>query len=137
MNYYGLPIGVAITKEVAGVAAATSMDFGPAAGELWIVQSLWGWHDDANPQALNWRITDGVTPIVGNAQAAVAQNTRMPFGMVSSTAGWQGLNVNLLPLVLSENLKVGLDAGAMTAGKKLYIAGVVYVIRGMGSYSNA
>jgi hypothetical protein len=128
--------GVPTVKNVEGVAAATSVDLQPPAGEQWVIAWAEGKHDDnGGARVCGFQIHDSVTSVNVGPGVAIANDLCLPLYQTNpdGVAGKSGSDWNL-PLVLNERAHLTLVGVAIGAGKKLYISALVYVFRGIGPW---
>jgi hypothetical protein len=106
---------------VDGAADDITIELQPADGFEYEVVDLWGYHDDGGGnQTLSWALTNGVTT-VSHTGASKAASDNHHFPLYGST------NVMLAsPLYIDHQNYLQLSAGALGAGKKLFIRGIVY-----------
>jgi hypothetical protein len=129
--------GVPQLVNIVGVAAATSADLQPAAGEVWLVAWAQGLHDDTGgARVCGWNLNDGLKNANMGPGVSITNGICIPLYQTNpdgvagkSGADWQ------LPIVLNEKMKVTLIGVAIGAGKKLYINAMVYKYRAIGRWT--
>jgi hypothetical protein len=128
--------GVPVVKSVQGVAAATSVDLQPGAGEQWMIAWAQGSHDDnGGARVIGFQLHDGTTSVNMGPGVSAVNGICIPFAMTNpdGVAGKSG-GEWAVPLILNEKMHLTLAGVGIGAGKHLLIEALVYVFKGAGTW---
>lgn len=119
----GQPYLVSLASGTSG--GDTTLVVQPAPGELWIVRQLYAHHDDAVARDMRWQQFDGTTTVSMPTSGSVAAQIQHAFYQVGVRD----------PIILTNRVYAQIVCLAMTAGKAVYVWGMVERIRGVETES--
>lgn len=115
-------------KEQANVASAggaTVVHLRPAAGEVWRVISLQGWHDGAANRNVNWRYTDSAGIMDLTAAASVAASALQSF--------YDNVKCADAVVLTYESYLSFVGGAGMLAAEKVYVQAIVEELTGFNT----
>ncbi len=106
-----------------GTATVLDLDMRPPEGELWAPLWVRGNHDDPAGRNLSWQMIypTGVAGLMTPVATAASVYRFLH----------DDINFRSFRLVTNRNIYVRIRADALAAGKKLYLAALVYKLRGI------
>jgi hypothetical protein len=110
--------------KVQGLPDVTAVAFKPDPGKVWDVIDLWAWHTSTATQNCNWLYTDGANQIQ-RFTVGEGANTFIQF-CTGGIVGAYYLNEMLGPLTFNDNLWAFFSTDALSTGKAITVAGVVW-----------
>jgi len=121
---FGQPVPISIN----GGAGVAICEIQPPAGEVWILAGLNVYHDDTTARVISFSAYNGVTQgVLGETAAAIATSISVELFDICKM---------MPPVWVTNGTWLRAFVPVITAGKIIYVRGLIYKVRGIEQWSN-